>query len=259
VLALHGQDKMALRSGEILSVKIVEFGVAEIKYKLAPFTEDSPIYAKEKTEIARIELSTGEVFTYSSDPFSNSSLYDSQKKRALKINFFSPLNNSTILGFEQSIKPGRSFEVNVGYIGLGWDGRGLNARGGLVRFGYKLMRSPDFYSSGMRYSHALKGGYIKPEINIVSYNADAFVFNLGSASNDIVRENRTGMSLLINIGKQWIFDDVMLLDIFLGVGYGAILNETDTNFNVIEYGFIGGNNDLPIAFNSGVRLGFLIK
>jgi hypothetical protein len=261
-IGLQAQDKLSLRSGEILSVKIIEFGVSEIKYRLAPFTEDQPIFAVEKTAVARIELATGEVFTYNADPFSNSELYASQKKRALKLNFLSPLNNTTMVGFEQAIKPGRSFEVEVGYIGLGWDTYGDNPSGAVVKFGWKLMRSPDFYATGMRYAHALKGGYIKPEIIFASYNADGddYVPLPGFGSGyGTTRENYTGVALLLNFGKQWIFDDAFLIDLFAGIGYGGILNDDPATFSNIHYGFVGGDRDFPIALSSGLRIGFLIK
>lgn len=261
-IGLQAQDKLSLRSGEILTVKIIEFGVSEIKYRLAPFTEDQPIFAVEKTAVARIELATGEVFTYNADPFSNSELYATQKKRALKLNFLSPLNNTTMVGFEQAIKPGRSFEVEVGYIGLGWDTYGDNPSGAVVKFGWKLMRSPDFYATGMRYAHALKGGYIKPEIIFASYNADSYDYvplpGFGFGYNN-TRENNTGVAFLLNFGKQWIFDDAFLIDLFAGVGYGGILNDDPDTFSNMQYGFVGGDKDFPIALSGGLRIGFLIK
>lgn len=261
-IGIQAQDKLSLRSGEILTVKIIEFGVSEIKYRLAPFTEDQPIFVIEKTAVARIELASGEVFTYNSDPFSNSEIYATQKKRALKLNFLSPLNNTTMVGFEQAIKPGRSFELEVGYIGLGWDTQGDNPSGGVVKFGWKLMRSPDYYASGMRYAHALKGGYIKPEIIFTSYNADRFdytYFPSGAYGSTTTRANQTGVAFLLNFGKQWVFDDIFLVDLFTGVGYGATLSNSENSVDFVQYGFLGGNSNFPIAWTGGLRIGFLIK
>lgn len=255
---LQAQDKLTLRNGEILEVKIVEIGITEIKYRPSPFTPETPIIAIEKANIKSIALETGEVFTYSGDSFSDSTFYASQKKNALKINFLSPLNNVTFIGFERSIKPGQSIELEAGYIGLGWDNYGDDAKGAVVRFGWKFMPRPDFYNKGTRYTHLLKGGYIKPELIFSSYNVDQNFGYFYTGTQRSERVNKSGLAFVINFGKQWVFDDAFLVDVFAGVGYGGRLTDTDTYYTM-RYGFLGAEPEFPIAITGGLRIGILIK
>jgi hypothetical protein len=249
----QAQDKLSLRSGETLEVKIIEFGTAEIKYKTWPQTADAPIFTVEKTKVKKLELQTGEVFEYNADAFADSLHYAQQKQRAIKFNFLSPLNSTLLLGYEKSIKPGQSYEFGLGWIGAGFDPAGIRPRGVTASVGWKFMRSPDFYTSGMRYAHILKGGYIKPTIIFSHYARDLTLFNFSNQINDVSRVNNTGVAVLLTFGKQWVFDDAFLVDLFWGIGYGASDND------YVQYGFFGGDGSFPVALNAGLRIGMLLK
>ncbi len=249
----QAQDKLHLRNGETLDVKVIEFGIAEIKYKKWPVNADAPTFSVEKTQVKKIQLETGEVFEYQASTFGDSLHYAGQKQRALKLNFLSPLNSTLALGYEKSLKPGQSFEVELGWIGAGFDPSGIRPRGVTARVGWKFLRSPDFYTAGMRYAHILKGGYIKPEVVFSTYSRDLLFFDFLGQNNDNKRVSNTGAAFLINFGKQWVFDDTFLIDLFFGIGYGV----SDNDF--VQYGFFGGDGSFPIAFNSGMRIGLLLK
>lgn len=246
------QDQMLMRDGKTLEVKIIELGVDDIKYKIWPATLDKPVLAVDKVKVAKVILETGEVYEFSADNFTDADMYIGQKKNAAKINFLSPLNGSLWLGYERSLKPGQSFEIELGIIGAGFDVAEQNPLGFGIKAGYKFIKTPDFYMKGMRYSHILKGGYIKPELIITNYSVDANVYDPNTWESKVERVNTTGGAVMINLGKQWIYSDAFLLDLFFGIGYG-FSSQADVN----QYGFVGGNSNVPIAFSAGMKIGGL--
>lgn len=258
VICLYGaftataQDKLFFRSGEELKVRVVEFGVSEVKYRLYEAPADAPVHAVEKYKILKVVLETGEEFTYSPDDLLDPFNYEGQKTKAIKVGFLSPLNNVISASFETSLRPGRSLEFGLGYIGAGFANNYENARGMTVNFGYKLINIRDNPTSNGRYAHLLKGFYIKPELIFAAYNADRLIWDWPNPS----RTERTtfyGGAFLLTFGKQWVFDDLLLIDIYGGLGYG-LHSEYDN-----QYGFVGGDSDLPLAGNAGIRIGLLIK
>ena len=122
-----------------------------------------------------------------------------------------------------------------------------------VGFGYKLIKSPDFYLSNMRYSHLLKGGYIKPEISLALYAIDQDYYY-----NNNTRETIFSGAIMVNFGKQWVQDNLMLFDMYVGVGYGF---STNSNNDSMEYnfGYATGPPQFPIALTAGINLGVLFK
>ena len=251
---LFAQDYMTLRNGDVLEVKIIELGIDEIKYKNWPSTLEDPVLVIEKIRVSQIRLSTGQVYEFSKDPFEDAGLYASQHKNAFKINFFSPLMSSFYLGYERSIKPGQSWETELGIVGLGFDPADNNPRGVVLRGGYKFMRSPDYYLKGMRYAHILKGSYIKPELIFTNYSIDTDVYEYDGFSSFYREErvNTTGFAIMLNLGKQVVYSDAFLVDWYISIGYG-FTSDVDIN----QFGFLGGNADLPIAFGAGLKIGGL--
>jgi hypothetical protein len=164
------------------------------------------------------------------------------------------LMGSTEFIYEQSIKPGRSWETAIGIIGLGADPQGYNPSGVFGKFAYKFIRDPDYYMQSMHYSHILKGSYIAPEIGLRYMSYDAYIYDYDNYSSSESRTERFDVALLLKFGKQWVFDDAFLVDTHLGIGYGFGGDEYEEPLN---YGFIVGNGDFPIAFTGGIRVGWV--
>ena len=135
-------------------------------------------------------------------------------------------------------------EFTLSLIGLGFNNP-EDAVGLGMKAGYKFIRSPDHFIRGMRYAHILKGGYVKPELSFARYT-------LRSKNEDVVKA-----ALMVNLGKQWIFSDVFLVDLYFGVGYGM----TTSRIEDPEYphDFVVVDPEFPLALDAGFRLGFLIK
>lgn len=247
--ASFAQDKIVKKDGSEISCIVTEVGVDEVKYHYSDKPKVS--FSLDKALITRIEFETGEIIEVKGKAIDNPDYYSEQNKHALKIGFLSPLAGSTEITYEQSIKPGKSWETALGIIGLGFDPQDDNARGVYGKVAYKFMRSPSFYANRMRYDHILKGGYIAPELAFRYVNYDNYWYTGWGADNN---ENVNDWAIAFNLkfGKQWVFDDSFLVDVFWGFGYGYSKNAEDG----LNYGFVAGDSDVPISITGGLRLGW---
>jgi hypothetical protein len=219
----------------------------EVKYILPDFPPDV-LFTLEKNKISKVVFENGQELDFT-DAMKDPENYSEQKKNALKVEFLSPLTGNTTFSYERSLKPGRSIETGIGFIGLGIDQNDINPAGVFFKVGMKFIKSPDFYMRGMRYAHILKGGYVKPEIMFGFYSEDGTVNN----SNDGRKSIFSGGIQLV-LGKQWVMDDVFLVDFYGGLGYGFDNQESD-----YHYGYVVAGNDVPLSFSAGLKIGFLFK
>ena len=275
------QDKIYKKGGEVIEAKIIEIGVDELKYRLFNVA-DGPVYTIEKDRIVKVVYENGRVETYLSN-FKDAELYADQKKMALKINFLSPLLGFTAFSFEKSIKPGRSYELSLGIIGLGKRQRAdyfsfddndpvfRQQAGAYVSAGYKFIKLPDFTSRGAKFSHLMQGTYIKPEVmfGVFSSNQHFSTYNSRTGSRSGYRKKTTVFGgALVNLGKQWIFSDVFLVDVYGGVGYN-INNDKNTvsntgtetvsyEYNGYHYGMISTADGSGLGLTGGIRIGILL-
>jgi hypothetical protein len=249
------QDVILKKDNNLINCKIKEVGLDEIKYSLPDYPADL-IFSIDKDNITKIIFEGGKEMTFQKE-MTNPENYKDNKKNALKINFLSPLMGSTSFSYERSLKPGRSMEGTIGIIGLGLDPNGENPGGAFVKFGYKFIKDPDFYLRGMRYAHILKGGYLKPEISFAFFGHDTYDYYIDyyPYTNYDRRENVVSGTLQLVMGKQWVFDNAFLIDMYSGVGYGF----TTENYGGLSYGYVIGDNSFPISFSAGLKIGFLFK
>jgi len=245
-----GQDKIYKRNQEIIDCKIKEIGTESIKYRLADYPEDV-LFAIEKDKVLKVVFEDGTEMEFRVE-FSNPENYVDNKKNAIKVDFISPLTGNTTFAFEHSLKPGRSIEAGLGIIGLGYMPGGRNSTGAFLRFGYKFIKSPDFYFSKMRYSHILKGGYVKPELSF-GYYSEKFQNYYTEPGSTSTEHTFTG-SLHLVLGKQWIYDNSFLVDFFGGIGYG--FNGGNEGY---QYSYANASSDFPLSFSAGLKIGFLFK
>jgi len=250
------QDRIIKITNDTIKCQVKEIGDDEVKYTQKDFRGDL-IFGIDKNKVSRIIFSDGKEMTFK-DSMYDPAKYEKQHKNALKVGFLSPLFGATSFTFEHSLRPGDSWEATLGIIGLGSDITGNSPSGVYLKFGYKFIKSPDFYLKGMQYSHLLKGTYIRPEISFASYNVKPSLFyeNIGSpdlGSNGSTEKN-TSFALMLNFGKQVVLRDKFLIDWFVGVGYGFGKLYQDQSF---RFAYIGGNSSSPFAITSGLRIGIL--
>lgn len=270
---VFAQDKIYKNNGELVEAKVIEIGESEIKYKLFADPE-GPTYSVDKDRLKKIVYKNGREETFQSS-LRDAELYADQSKRALKINFLAPLAGYTQINYEQNIKPGRSFELSLGIIGLGKrqrvdeysysNGIGTNreyfrkAAGAFLGGGYKFIKVPNFVRNGDKYSHVLQGIYAKPEMILGLYGQNKY----GNSTTQQADEKETVAfgAFIINVGKQWVLGDAFLLDLYGGIGY-AIDNQNNNDF----FNSYGGNHfglfvagESGIGFTGGFKIGLLLN
>jgi hypothetical protein len=281
IVQSKAQDKIYKKGGEVIEVKIIEIGVDEIKYRLYNVA-DGPIYTIEKDRIIKVVYNNGRIESYAS-AFNDVELYADQRNQALKINFLSPLFGFTAFSYEKSVKPGRSYELTLGIIGLGkrqkissyYDGSSSTPiyrrqSGVYVSGGYKFIKLPDFTSRGSKFTHIMQGTYIKPELMFGLFSANRYYYSYGNSGNTSNYKKKTTVfgGAIINLGKQWVFSDVFVLDIYAGAGYDinnekSILTNTGTEsvsyeYSGYHYGMASTTNGTGLGLTGGIRIGIML-
>jgi len=253
------QDQIIKKNLEIINCKIREVASDEIKYLLPDYPQDV-IFSIEKEKVGKIVFENGQEMTFQKE-MTNPENYLDQKKNALKIDFMSPLTGNTTFSYERSLKPGRSIEASLGIIGLGIDPNDVDQGGSFIKFGMKFIKSPDFYLQGLRYAHILKGSYFKPEIGFSLYSKDIQTDVYDPYSGYYyTSEDRASIFagfIQVVLGKQWVVDDVFLIDMYGGIGYG--FDDYDGDSGGYHYGFVVTSDDVPFSMSAGFKIGFLFK
>ncbi len=261
IFIASAQDRIIKTTKDTICCLVKEIGDEEVKYTQKDFRSDL-IFGIDKNKVSRIIFSNGKELVIK-DSMYDPSQYDSQHKNALKVGFLSPLFGATNFSYEHSLRPGSSIEATLGIIGLGIDVTDYTSGGVYVKFGYKFLKSPDFYLKGMRYAHILKGAYIAPEFSFATYNVkQSLIYNYSSSDvypgssviQSSYKERNTMFAIMLNFGKQWVMQDRFLIDWYGGIGYGFGNSDTDDPFH---FAFLGGNSGFPLAVSSGLRIGVL--
>ena len=253
--ASFSQDVIYKTNNDTLYCKVKEIGTTEIKYTLPSYPQDL-LFNIEKDHVRKIFFENGQEMYFEKD-MTDPGNYLDNKRNALKVDFIAPLTGNFTMAYERSLKPGKSFEVNLGIIGLGTDQNDRNASGLFTKFCMKFIKSPDFYLKGMRYAHILKGSYLMPEVFLGYYRADYDEYDYYYYYPPVYRITReevfTG-GIALNLGKQWVFDNSFLVDFYFGAGYGFDSNNRGSEYH---YNFVSTGDEVPLAFTAGLKIGFL--
>jgi hypothetical protein len=138
-----------------------------------------------------------------------------------------------------------------------------DAFGVFTRFGYKFIRSPEYYKNKGKQAHLLGGAYLRPEITIGHFNETQYSHSSTSlyASSTYYTPyfrstdaptTHTFFALMFNAGKQWIVRDDFCIDVFGGIGLGGNSGGS-RNYNYA----VGGYS--PLFFDIGVKIGGMFK
>ena len=164
-------DKLVKRDGTVIACIIKEIGDEEIKYSEAGLRDDI-LVGIDRSKVDKIIFADGREYKIDN----TMSVYEdlsTQKKNVIKGNLFLPISGAMEIGYERSLKPGRSIEGEIGIIYGDNNYDEIDGSGVFFKFGYKLIRTPDYYMKGMKYAHILKGSYIKPEIAFSTFSYDS--------------------------------------------------------------------------------------
>lgn len=273
-LAANSQDRIYHLNGKIIEAKVIEIGSSEVKYREYKKPE-GPIYVLETDRIKKIVFENGTEQKFE-DNLKDMERYAGQRRKAVKMNFLSMLYGYSEIGFEKNTGYGKGFEVSLGVIGAGksgvldyynsqWGEVKRNPFGIFISGGFKFGKLPDFIIFGKtRASHLMQGTYVKPILYLGSYKENEMVYKANSGY-ELGKQNVTFGALQIEIGRQWVFGDKFLLDIYEGLGYGfdnkkqardLLFEENSTAFNYVN-ARLGKSPGLSYTF--GIKLGWLIK
>lgn len=262
VFIASAQDKLyRINPKKVIDCKVIEIGEELIRYTSSQYSAELT-FTVDKNYVEKIEFANGEVMTFSNSMF-GSEHYESQRKHALKFTFLSPVMGYTELGYERSLKPGQSMDYSLAIIGLGISPNSRYDAGFALRAGYKFMTSPTYYQSRQRYAHILKGAYVKPEVSLLYYSGDYteneyYYSDYQNYYSTTSPRSQTVILGAINIigGKQWVFSDRFLIDLYAGIGYAfGKYPASDDGYNYI---FTGGQKEVPLTFTWGFRIGLLL-
>jgi len=269
-ISVKAQDKVYRKNGEVLKVKIIEISSSEIKYKIFG-DNDGPIYILEKDRIKKIVYENGRVEQPTVD-LKDPEQYADQLKKAIKINFLSPLLGYTQFSFEKSTGVGKSYELTMAIIGAGKNQtldfysypypqvEKRNQFGIAVGAGYKFNELPDFLFGRTRFTHIMQGGYVKPILYLGNYSENVVV-DKGTGQYVVDRQNITFGAFQLELGKQWVFGDKFLLDLYWGFGIGTDNKKEDYYPETEAYNYVIQRlgTSPGFALNGGIKLGLLIK
>lgn len=247
-------DKLIRRDSTIINCEVREIGDDEIKYSQEGLRSDILI-GIDKNKVASIIFADGREMKFEDSMIPNED-YSLQRKNAFKFNFILPVSGAYAFSYERSLKPGRSFEIEIGIISSGEsEEMSMKANGQFIKIGYKLIRSPDYYLKGMKYAHILKGSYIKPELALSAFTYDKTLVSAQLSDNSgTTRGSVAKLAILLNTGKQVVYSNRYVFDWFIGAGY--VLGDMEESLRYFAFSGGAGNS---FVMTGGVRVGLLFK
>lgn len=273
----YSQDKIYRKNGKLVEAKVIEVGSSEIKYKDFK-NQDGPIYVLETDRIEKIVFENGTTQTFE-ESMKDPERYVGQRNKAIKIDFLGPLLGYTQISYEKSTGVGKGYELSVGIIGAGkssrldyYNDQFRNVRreqlGFFISGGYKFGKLPNFILFGKtKFSHLMQGTYVKPIAYFGNYSENRIAWK-GNSDYEVDKQNVTFGAIELELGKQWVFGDRVMLDLYYGFGYGFDNKKTsydgyyiDDADNTTSYNYanarLGRSPGLSVSF--GIKFGLLLK
>ena len=242
----QAQDVIILKTGEKIDAKIIEINDIEVKYR-EYVDPDGIIFTMARGKIREIRYETGRREKEEPERL-DEAYYVDDAKNAVKLNFTGIAAATTTLIYERGLTPATSVQAAVKINGLGFNndedksGFGMSA-------GYKVKLGSMFRKSrGYRPKHFLAGGYLMPQLG----------FNTVSFDNGYDYDNYFYVHLGFDVGIQWILQNAVALDMFIGWHYyGGSFDERYTGDSpsggyISDGNLFGGENS---AISIGLNLG----
>ncbi|WP_299459188.1 DUF3575 domain-containing protein [uncultured Microscilla sp.] len=160
------------------------------------------------------------------------------KKNVFKVNLLSPIVGSYNFFYERALGSKTSLQLGGGFVSLTASGTGIT--------GFSVTPEFRFYPSG----NSPKGFYLAPfgRYNSLSLTVTDNGGNEGKAT-------LTSIGAGLSIGRQWIFGDIVALDIFAGPVFNASSNVTVETSGFAEDNFSTGNFSGGVGVRFGLTLG----
>lgn len=193
------------------------------------------------------------------------SAVSAQEKYAIKYDFFTPVAGCFGISLEQIRSNFVSMDYDIGAIGvkLGDYYQYDKFAGGYVSAGPRL-----YFSKDPAELNNFKGAYFKPQLlaNYFTYSYD-YVYYDGISYEPFttsVDGSDFSLSLLLCLGNQWVLSDLVVFDLWFGLGYGG--SWTNENYDIPEdqyfYSYYSNYKfshvhfgDSPLIFDGGLSIG----
>ncbi len=153
------------------------------------------------------------------------------KSNAFKVNIFSPMVKTGSFFYERKLNEKSSAQLGVGFTSFGNDD--LKVSGLFVTPEYRFALSGE----------PMNGFYIGPFLRYQNLKLEEKIFDQENPDKATLTTFGGG----VVVGKQWLFKDLITLDVFLGPSYNSGKLKVTAGDDV---------EDIPGAFNGfGIRTG----
>ena len=127
-----------------------------------------------------------------------------------------------------------------------------------LAIGYKFNKLPDFLFGRTRFTHLMQGGYVKPVLYMGNYKENMWV-DKGGQTMVIEKQTVTFGALQIELGKQWVFADQFVLDLYGGFGYGVDNKKNTYDYDESAYNYLNVRTGSSPGFSlsGGLKIGML--
>jgi len=256
-ISLQAQDKIIKKNKEVIECKITKVGVKIIEYTQPQFSSDVS-FSIPVDRVERIEFESGNIINLA-EQYSGTRSYNDSKKNMFKVDLIAPFTGNFTFAYERSIKTNRSIEASLGIIGMGFNTGDYNPTGAFLRVGHKFIIRREAYDNAYHYTNILNGFFIRPDINLSYFSATTYHYSYnpvtGQDLSTYVRGDYFSAAVVLNIGKQYVFDDAVAISWWFGFGYG--FSNSDNSMSYFYSHSLAGDNSFPLAVSAGLTFGFL--
>ncbi len=146
---------------------------------------------------------------------------NTEKKNIIKINLLSPIVCTASLFYEKVVSQNSSVMLGFYYTGF--------KSGNTQLSGFGLTPAYRFYVS--KKYQAPAGFYVSPYLRYQQFLLIETLYNYNNKSNYQTKDTFRSIGGGIELGYQWIFRNIVTLNIFGGIGYSASAATTSSNSN----------------------------
>ncbi len=256
-ISLQAQDKIIKKNMEVIECKVTKVGVKIIEYTQPQFSSNVS-FSIPLDRVERIEFESGKIINIA-EQYSGTRSYNDSKKNMFKVDLIAPFTGNFTFTYERSIKANRSIEASLGIIGLGFNTNDMNPTGVFIRVGHKFIIRKEAYDNAFHFTNILNGFFIRPDLIMSYFSATTYHYSYNPITGQDLYSNVRGdyfsAALMLNIGKQYVFDNAVAISWWAGFGYG--FSNSDNNINYYYSHLLTGDNSSPFALSAGLTFGFL--
>lgn len=274
---ISAQDIIVKTDSTKVEAKITEISDFEIKYYDWD-NQSGPLFIIAVDKIAYVKFANGKITNYSNHVNSLSTDLDAaaiNRKNILKVSPFSPMTGHLDFEYERVFSKRMTCVSEVGIIGVNAnkyaDNKGL---GVFFSGGVRFYKGQEIREKNTFYNNNFSGLYAQAKLGFEVYNFDYNYWeqtSTGSAEKT-QNENVVGGSIMLGLGKQWVFGGRVTIDVGAALGYVFVNgftyttqesvwdgSSTSNTYTITNSLFHTGNfgNDLGLAGDAWLRVGYV--